>query len=183
MQCSSPSAEASAPSDHANRLFVLRLLVCEALAGPIEQMECQYIIPDLNLLIMLILNRRRKMYTYATYSPSFRPTISSVTWISTYVLPLCTANRRPTKFGRMVAARFVVRIGGVLGGGGRVRGRGRLFWTIESAFCSSMIYPTMRILSRIEDRAGLVSVRHGLDVTYGTMFGPVTSVSVWFLRN
>lgn len=123
------------------------------------------------------------MYTYATYSPSFRPTISSVTWISTYVLPLCTAKRRPTKFGRMVAARFVVRMGGVLGGGGKVRGSGRLFWIIESVFRFGMgYYPIVRT-SVFEGRACLVSIRHGLDVTYGTMFGPVESVSVWFLGN
>lgn len=29
----------------------------------------------------------------------------------------------------------------------------------------------------------MVSIQHGLDVTYGTMFGPVVSVSVWFLGN
>lgn len=53
-------------------------------------------------------------FTYATYSPSLCPTISSVIATSTYDFPLCTAKRRPTKLGRMVAARFVVRIGGEL---------------------------------------------------------------------
>jgi hypothetical protein len=124
-----------------------------------------------------MLNRRRKMYTYATYSPSFRPTISSVTWISTYVLPLCTAKRRPTKFGRMVAARFVVRMGGVLAGGGKARGRGSLFWVIESVFSLAWNSPIVRT-SKFEGRAGLISIQHGLDVTYGTMFGPAVSVSV-----
>jgi hypothetical protein len=45
---------------------------------------------------------------------------------SWYVFPLCTANRRPTKLGRIVAPRFCVLIGGVPGGGGSFRGRGRL---------------------------------------------------------
>lgn len=64
--------------------------------------------------------------TYGTYSPNFLPTISSVITTSWYVLPLCTANFSPTKLGRIVAARFCVLIGGVFGGGGICRGRGRL---------------------------------------------------------
>lgn len=94
--------------------------------------------------------------TYATYSPSLRPTISSVIWTSTYVLPLCTAKRRPTKFGRMVAARFVVRIGGVFGGGGRVRGRARL-----DAIGRSVFNSVFMSCSGINARRGLSSFVEG----------------------
>jgi hypothetical protein len=42
------------------------------------------------------------------------PTMSSVMVTRWYVLPLCTSKRRPTKLGRMVAARAFVRTGGTL---------------------------------------------------------------------
>jgi hypothetical protein len=49
--------------------------------------------------------------TYGANSPSLCPTMSSVIVISSYFLPLCTWNFRPTKFGRMVAERACVLIG------------------------------------------------------------------------
>lgn len=106
--------------------------------------------------------------TYATYSPSLRPTISSVIWTSTYVLPLWTAKRRPTKLGRMVAARFWVRIGGVFGGGGRVRGRGRLFGVNQLV---SIPKSGLALGSKLQGQAGVWDCAWRV-FTYGTMFGP-----------
>jgi hypothetical protein len=68
--------------------------------------------------------REERARTYATDSPSFRPTICSVIRTSWYILPLCTAKRMPTKLGSMVAPRFYMRIRGVFGGRGWVRRRG-----------------------------------------------------------
>jgi hypothetical protein len=104
------------------RLFVLRHLVREPLSSPTRDEGNSSQPPS------SIMSRKTSPDgdTYGTYSPSLFPTISSVIRISWYVFPLCTENRRPTKFGRIVAARFCVLIGGVPGGGGSVRGRGRL---------------------------------------------------------
>ena len=102
--CKLCNAAAQSPGNacEESRLFVLRLLVGEALAGPVAQS------------VSTVLRSPSMGCTYATYSPSLCPTISSVTATSTYDFPLCTAKRRPTKLGRIVAARFVVRIGGEL---------------------------------------------------------------------
>jgi hypothetical protein len=107
--------------------------------------------------------------TYGTYSPSLFPTISSVIKISWYVFPLCTENRRPTKLGRIVAARFCVLIGGVPGGGGSVRGRGRLDSRTKSQyFCFQII----SLGCKRPVFGGWWGIDYSEWGTYGTMFGP-----------
>ncbi len=66
----------------------------------------------------------RGVSTHGENSPSLWPTMSSVMVTSLYTLPLYTWNLRPTKLGRMVAARACVLIGFIFSPGfGRVMGR------------------------------------------------------------
>jgi hypothetical protein len=68
------------------------------------------------------------MVTHGENSPSLCPTISSVTVNSWYTCPLCTWNLRPTKLGRIVAARAWVLIGGGFSPGlVRTMGKGTMF--------------------------------------------------------
>jgi len=83
------------------RSFVLALLVCEPLASAMREISVSF--PGVV---------RSSHATYGENSPNFLPTISSVTYTSWYSLPLWTANFRPTKLGRMVAARARVRMMG-----------------------------------------------------------------------
>ena len=65
--------------------------------------------------------------TYAANSPSLCPTISSVIVMSVQVLPLCTWNFSPTKFGNIVADLACVLIGTIFWPG-TIRVIGSLQW-------------------------------------------------------
>jgi hypothetical protein len=91
------------------------------------------------------------MQTYGANSPSLCPTMSSVIVISSYFLPLCTWNFRPTKFGRIVAERACVLIGACRSPA-FARTMGRL-WTFSG------LWAKVRVMA------------------YGRMLGPVGTIS------
>ena len=94
--------------------LVLRLLVTESLSRPATWSASPSSKPKIGT----------QSRAYGENSPSLWPTMSSVTRNSWYILPLCTWNFRPTKFGSMVADRACVLIGGTCSPGlGRTIGR------------------------------------------------------------
>lgn len=109
------------------RLFVLRLLIRKSFPSPRWTHQPSTLPQNFKYL-----TNEKERRTHGTNSPNFRPTISSVISTSWYIFPLCTENRKPTKLGNMVALRACVLMGGVPGGGGSWRGRGRLYSFKES---------------------------------------------------
>jgi hypothetical protein len=110
---SKPSSRQKAP-DHTRKhpnsktppvmytlLFILTLLIR-------ERFPCPILLVSISILSLL----RTQTYTYAENSPNLCPTISSVISTSLYTFPLCIWKTNPTKFGRIVADRACVLIGG-----------------------------------------------------------------------
>ena len=91
------------------------------------------------------------MVSYGENSPSLWPTMSSVTVNSWYIMPLCTWNFKPTKFGSMVAERAWVRIGATVSPGlGRTIGRlGKCQY-----LCSGLDCRAVEGLRHIRDNVG-----------------------------